>query len=148
MPPLRLRRVDGKVVDFAALPKGPMIINFWATWCAACRTELPILDALHRRLLPRGFHVVAISKDKGDSAGVVARYAKQLGVKALPLYLDPNDDVAYSDRSNPRGAPFALYGMPVSYLVRRSGVLAGYMPGAADWDTKEAAALLDYLDRT
>jgi hypothetical protein len=60
---------------------------------------------------------------------------KALDLRTLPIFLDPNGYVAYSDSGNGKDAPFALYGMPITYLVSSSGSIVGYMPGAADWST-------------
>jgi thiol-disulfide isomerase/thioredoxin len=46
IPPIRLFGLDGKTIDLSSLRGKPILLNFWATWCAACRTELPILDRL------------------------------------------------------------------------------------------------------
>jgi hypothetical protein len=59
--------------------------------------------------------------------------------------LDPNGNVAYSDGGNSRNAPFALYGMPITYLIASSGLIVGYMPGAADWSTAAAKDLIEHL---
>ncbi|MBI3435873.1 MAG: TlpA family protein disulfide reductase [Proteobacteria bacterium] len=146
LPHIRMRGLDGTTPDLASLRGAPVLLNFWATWCAACRTELPILDALAAAYRTRGLHVLAIAQDRGDRASV-ERYVRLLNIKSLPVYLDPAGDIAYSDRENPRKAPFALYGMPMTYLVARSGMVIGYMPGAADWNSGEARALIAYLDR-
>lgn len=61
---------------------------------------------------------------------------------------DPNGYVAHSDIDNVRKAPFALYGMPITYVVSSSGVVVGYMPGDADWSSAVADDLIAYLNRT
>ena len=50
-----------------------------------------------------------------------------------------------SDRDNERKAPFALYGMPITYAITASGRVVGYMPGAADWTSGSASELIEYL---
>jgi len=64
------------------------------------------------------------------------------------VYLDPNGYVAYSDSANERSAPFALYGMPITYLIASSGLIVGYMPGAVDWSSAAANDVIDYLRNT
>jgi hypothetical protein len=68
-----------------------------------------------------------------------------LDLRVLPLYLDPNGYVAHADSGNERNAPFALYGMPITYLVASSGTIVGYMPSAADWSSAAANGLIEYL---
>ncbi len=145
IPTIRLFRLDGTTTELSALRGRPILLNFWATWCAACRTELPILDRLQKQ--DAGLHVLAVSEDQADRASV-ARFVEALAIRDVPVYRDPNGYVAFSDRDNRRNAPFALYGMPITYLISASGRVVGYMPGAADWGSAAARDLLDYLRRS
>lgn len=147
LPAIRLQRLDGTILDLSSLRGKPVLLNFWATWCAACRTELPILDQLYAAYRTRGLQVLAISEDRGDRAQV-GQFVRRLGIRSLPIFVDPGGDVAYSDTDNKRSAPFALYGMPITYLATRSGKIVGYVAGAADWSAHEATELLDYLDQS
>jgi thiol-disulfide isomerase/thioredoxin len=142
LPSLRVQALEGKPLDLAALAGNVTLVNFWATWCPACVNELPILERLH--FGNHGVRVVAISVDREGGRDRVARYLKKLNVRKLPVYLDPGGAVAYADRDNARGAPFALYGMPISYVLDRAGRVSGYLAGEADWTSPEALNLLRY----
>jgi thiol-disulfide isomerase/thioredoxin len=144
IPPIRLFRLEGGTVELTALRGKPILLNFWASWCAACKTELPILETRYRSVWRDSLHLAAVSEDRSDRA-TVARFAKALDLHTLPIYLDPSGYVAYSDSGSSKGAPFALYGMPITYLIASSGAVVGYMPGAADWSTPEADELIRYL---
>ena len=147
LPSLRLFHLEGGTTDLSALRGKPILVNFWASWCAACRLELPALDRLYRDAWRGRVQVVAVSEDRGPRE-VVARFVKSLDLKALPIFLDPNGYVAHSDAENARKAPFALYGMPITYAISGSGAVVGYMPGDADWSSTAAGELIAYLDRT
>lgn len=144
LPPIRLFRLEGGTIELTALRGKPILLNFWASWCAACKIELPILEKRYRNVWRDSLHVAAVSKDSGDRE-TVARFVRSLDLKTLPIFLDPNGYVAYSDSGNSKNAPFALYGMPITYLISSSGSIVGYMPGAADWSTPEADDLIRYL---
>jgi len=144
IPPIRLFRLDGTTTKLSTLRGRPILLNFWATWCAACRTALPILDRQHKQ--NAGLQVLAVAEDQADRT-TVGRFVETLGIRYLPIYRDPNGYVASSDRDNKRNAPFALYGMPITYLISGSGRVVGYMPGAADWSSDAARNLFDYLRR-
>jgi thiol-disulfide isomerase/thioredoxin len=147
LPSIRLFRLEGGTIDLSSLRGKPVLLNFWASWCAACRVELPILERQYSSVWLRNLHVAAVSEDKG-SRETVERFVRTLGLRALPIYLDPNSYVAHSDSANERNAPFALYGMPITYLIASSGTIVGYMPGAADWSSAAANSLIEYLRNT
>ncbi|TYO67517.1 TlpA family protein disulfide reductase [Bradyrhizobium hipponense] len=144
LPSIRLFRLDGGTVDLSSLRGKPILLNLWASWCAACRTELPILDRQYRGAWRGNLHVAAVSEDR-SSRDTVEHFTKTLGLRTLPIYLDPNGYVAHSDSGNSRSAPFALYGMPITYLISSSGLIVGYIPGAADWSSPAANDLIEYL---
>lgn len=76
---------------------------------------------------------------------VVDRYINKLRIRNLRIYLDPNSYVAFHDNDDKRNAPFALYGMPVTYAIAVSGRIVGYMPGAADWTSDATGNLIEFL---
>jgi thiol-disulfide isomerase/thioredoxin len=143
LPSFRLFRLEGGTVDLVSLRGKPVLVNFWASWCAACRTELPTLDQQYENGWRGSVHVVAVSEDRSDRL-TVERFVKALRLRRLPIFLDPNGYVA-SSGDNSGKAPFALYGMPITYLVSASGLIVGYIPGAADWSSPQANDLIDYF---
>jgi thiol-disulfide isomerase/thioredoxin len=147
LPSIRLFRLEGGTIDLSSLRGKPIVLNFWASWCAACRTELPILERQYRSAWQNNLHVVAVSEDRSNRQAV-ERFVKALKLQTLPIYLDPSGYLAHSDSPNSRNTPFALYGMPITYLIASSGWVVGYMPGAADWSSPAANDLIEYLHNT
>jgi thiol-disulfide isomerase/thioredoxin len=141
VPPLQLTRLDGSVVNFASFRGKVVLVNFWATWCPACRTELPILDRLQEMAGRKDLQVVAISLDRGGRAAV-APFVRDLRLRHLDVYLDPESRIV-SDDDKP-ATPFRRYGMPISYVVDRAGETKGYLAGEADWTSDAARDLLGY----
>jgi hypothetical protein len=109
--------------------------------------ELPILDRLQAEHRKFGLQVLAVSEDRGERE-TVERFVKSLNIQYLAIYRDPNGYVAFSDAENIKKAPFALYGMPITYAIAASGWIVGYMPGAVDWTSAAASDLIDFLRRS
>ena len=120
-----LKRFSGKVI----------LLNIWATWCPACRHELPTLGNLQARIGGNRFTVVSLSIDEGG-AKVVSPYLKRLGLYNLATYLDPAGRILLALQVGKA--------LPLSFIIDHRGRVMGYMKGAADWTSAEARALIDY----
>jgi thiol-disulfide isomerase/thioredoxin len=130
----------GKPVDLAGQLKGKVVLlNFWATWCAPCVTELPTLDKLQAELGGAKFEVVAVSVDlKGIEK--VGPFWKEKGYKHLAIRLDQRGTMMKA---------FGTRGLPTTFLVDHEGKVVGYLEGHADWASPEAKALMRYyIDRS
>ncbi|WP_076867051.1 TlpA family protein disulfide reductase [Bradyrhizobium mercantei] len=143
VPPVAIPSLAGGAIDLTAFKDKLVLVNFWATWCAACRTELPMLDRLAAS--GRGdLVVVAISTDRNRA--LVAPYVKQLKLRRLAIGFDPGGLVSRVDAAEV-DTPFALYGMPISFLIGITGQVEGYLTGEADWLSADASGLFDYYAR-
>ena len=111
-----------------------VLLNFWATWCVPCRTEMPSIERAYRALKDRGFAVVAVSLDTGPRSTVEA-FVKELGL-TFPVLLDPRGGTVQTYR---------LPGVPASFLIDRRGGLAARELGPRDWNAGEARAQLEAL---
>jgi thiol-disulfide isomerase/thioredoxin len=127
-----LRRFRGKVI----------LLNFWATWCAPCGYEMPSLDRLAAQMSGEDFVVLPIALDTATTP--IASFYRDLGLDHLGIYFDPKRRTAYIDADNPDHAEFALYGLPISYIIDREGRARGYIVGAVDWQSGAAKSLVRY----
>ena len=141
VPLVPIPRLGGGVLDLQSFRGKVVLVNFWATWCPGCRTELPILDQLagNRRA---DLAVVAVTTDR-DRA-VVPPFVKQLKLRHLTIGFDPGGLVGRAGASDGVDTPFALYGMPISFLLGVTGQVEGYITGEANWLSIEARRLFDY----
>jgi thiol-disulfide isomerase/thioredoxin len=71
-----LKDLDGRNVPFGQFRGQVVLVNFWATWCGPCRTEIPWLIELQEKHGPRGFTVLGIAMDD-EGTDVVAPFVKQ-----------------------------------------------------------------------
>jgi len=141
VPAVPIPRLGAAALDLASLRGKVVLVNFWATWCPACRTELPILDRLARGGRA-DLAVVAITTDRDRS--LVAPFVRKLNLRHLTIGFDPGALVARAGASDSVDTPFALYGMPISFLLGVAGKVEGYITGEADWLSIEASRLFDY----
>jgi thiol-disulfide isomerase/thioredoxin len=109
-----------------------VLLNLWATWCGPCRKEMPSLDRLQGTLGGEDFEVVAVSIDKTNRDKPKA-FLDEIAVKNLGLY---------HDRSAKAGLTLKAFGMPTTLLIGRDGKELGRLVGPAEWDSKDALALL------
>jgi peroxiredoxin len=133
-PEIALTDLTGKKVDLASLAGKVVIIDFWATWCAPCREELPELEKFHQKYGSKGLAIVGVSVDK--EAGGIKDFLGKLKV-TFPVVHDAGHAV-----SGKYGPPR----MPSSYIVDRKGIVryvhGGYRAGDAAEFEKQIQELL------
>ena len=93
------------------------IVHFWATWCAPCRIEMPVLDAYYRRHHAQGLAMLAISIDQGVSTGKLAQATAKFAFPVARV-----DDVKMPRRDIPTA-------IPVTRVYDRSGRLVSATKG-------------------
>ena len=98
---------EGSLDDFAGTP---MVINFWASWCPPCITEMPAFEAVHVELTPR---VAFLGFNVGDEPGAARELATRTGV-TYPLAEDPDSTIFQA---------FGGFGMPTTAFVTAEGMI-------------------------
>ncbi|NOZ49057.1 MAG: redoxin domain-containing protein [Chloroflexi bacterium] len=106
--PLRLSDLRGKVV----------LLNFWATWCYACRQEMPLLMDSYRQHQSQDFVVVGV--DVGEAAPQIQDFIDELQI-TFPIVLDADQSISRQYR---------VFGLPTSFLLDRQGVIDYVFVGA------------------
>ena len=122
-PPVSISTIDGRSFDIAAIDGRPVLVTFWSTTCVVCLREMPDMEALYRRLSPRGFEIIAVSMP-WDPPDEVVRLARARGLP-YPVALDVNGTVAraFGDVSV----------TPTHFLVGPGGEIAYRRTGALDF---------------
>lgn len=111
----------------------PVLLNFWATWCAPCRHETPFLQSLYEEHAGRDLVVLGASVDTRDARGQVDEFVAEYGV-TYPILLDPQM----------RGSDlFRVLGLPATFLVDREGVLRWMRFGPVSEDDTDFMAALE-----
>jgi hypothetical protein len=140
LPPLRLQDLNGRDFVLAPKPGHIALLNLWATWCAACRTDLPTLASLDRLRIP-GLEIWAICTDTVDVKKIRA-FVRDLGVPSPIALADPYGSAV--NPHDPSASTLETVRMPITYLIGNAGVVEGYITGAAEWLSPEGKALLDF----
>jgi thiol-disulfide isomerase/thioredoxin len=130
-PELVFTTVGDKEVKLSDFRGKTVLLNFWATWCAPCKVEMPSLDRLQAQLGGDGLAVVAISSDRAGKRAVDP-YFDEAGIK-LTRYYDPK---------NAAGMALGVTGLPTSVLIDSEGRELGRILGDAEWDGPDAVALV------
>src|SRR5438093_10475866 len=93
VPNFELKDIDGETFKLSdQLGRGPIVIDFWATWCKPCLRSLPHLEALRKKYESQQLLVVAISIDESRTLSKVKSYVKTHGY-GFRVPLDPNQEV-------------------------------------------------------
>jgi peroxiredoxin len=134
-PPLELADADGKTHRLADYRGKAVLINFWATWCAPCREEMPSIEKLRAALAGRPFAVLGVNV--GESAKAVKDFHATLPL-GFPLLLDRD-----TRTSRAWGARI----LPATFLVDTKGVARYSYFGELDWAQADVRATVEKLMR-
>jgi peroxiredoxin len=113
----------------------PVLINFWATWCAPCREEMPAMERLHRRYKEQGFVMLAVSVDSDPALVTPFLDAHKL---TFPVAVDAKMELANTYR---------VRALPSSFIVDRERYLAALALGPRAWDSRAAHSLVEGMLR-
>jgi thiol-disulfide isomerase/thioredoxin len=113
--PSSLQQYKGKVI----------YLDFWASWCAPCRTSFPLLNKLHEKLKDKGFEVVAINLDEDKTNA--EKFLKEI----------PVDFTILRDSTGEWSDKFVVESMPTSFIIDKQGVIQNIHHGFTSGDINE-----------
>lgn len=135
-PRFKVRSVTGEPLELQRLlERGPVLLDFWATWCLPCIAALPELEGVRARLGPRGLTVIGISVDGPRNFPKVRPFATRLGL-TFPIVLD--EDGALQQR-------FQVKAVPTSVLIATDGRLVRVTPGWRPGETADLERAIEAL---
>ena len=109
--------LEGKSQSLSQYRGKIVLVNFWATWCKPCTTEMPAMQAMYDRLRDKGFVVLAVNELEDDPK--VREHIKQYG-HTFPVLMDRDNKVANQ---------FGVFGLPVSVFIDQEGRVQEYIKG-------------------
>lgn len=129
-PDIELKNAEGAPVRLSDLRGRVVFLNFWATWCVPCRSEIPELTAMYRDLEGQGFTVVGASWN--DSVSDIQKFQQEINVN-YPILLDAESV----------GEKFGgIQSFPTTFIIDRMGRIRYKVSGSRNRATFEAAVKL------
>lgn len=114
-PELVVTELDGQVFDLAKLKGKVVLVNYWATWCAPCKKDMPKLDAFYRRYHAQNLEMIGISVDRPNDLPKVRKVMATLAYPVAVL-----KDVTVDGFGQPEG-------VPITWIVDRDGKVRNMM---------------------
>ena len=133
-PSFKLRNIKGNYESLESYRGEVVVLNFWATWCAPCRIEMPSFEKLYRRYRSEGVTVLAITLDK-NSENKIKSFVDEYGL-SFPILLDEKGEV---ERLYPSMT------IPFTYIIDRQGRIVARVDGAKNWESSETFEAIEYL---
>ena len=127
---LRFKDLNLQEIDLTNKKGNIMILNFWATWCAPCRREMPSLEELTFKF-PE-IKVYAINMEKPNKLKA-QDFFKFIGDLSLDIYFDPELKLVKQ---------FKMRGLPTSILIDKNGKEFGRVVGEIDFTNKDFIKIL------
>lgn len=112
-----------------------VLLNFWATWCAPCRKEMPHLSELQSELGGEDFEVLTLATGRNSPEGI-KKFFKDIGVTNLPRHQDPKQALA---------SEMGIFGLPITVLIDPEGREIARLRGDADWASDSAKTVIKTL---
>jgi thiol-disulfide isomerase/thioredoxin len=131
MPDVGLMMLDDSPRHLSEWQGQWVVVNFWATWCAPCRKEMPSLD----QLAATGQPVVTVATGRNPVPSI-QRFWEETAIANLPALRDPKSEMARQ---------IGIFGLPVTVILNPQGQEVARLTGDADWSSPDALAVLAAL---
>jgi thiol-disulfide isomerase/thioredoxin len=137
-PSVRFIDADGRELKLEDFRGKVVLLDFWATWCAPCRREMPEFDKLQAEFGGDSFQVIALASER-KGLPAVRKFYDELEIKHLAIYVD---------KTMKAQRAFLAYGLPTTVLIDPSGNELGRMVGPAEWHGDDGRKLIShYISR-
>lgn len=128
-----VQSLNGNTTSLSDFLGKVIFLNFWATWCGPCRSEVKDIDSLYKTLKDEDFTVMAI--DIQESRKKVVSFMKRHDID-FPVYLDSDGKIA---------SQYGVSGIPTTFIINPDGKIVGWAVGPREWGSKESVELMKSL---
>ena len=129
----KLQNTAGRHVGLDDFRGKIVFLNFWTTWCPSCRTEMPSMERLHRKLIGKNFAMVTVNIK--ESASQVKKFFEEYKLTFTAL-LDTTGEVSTG---------LSIRAIPTTFILDKSGKIIGSITGPREWDSKKTVAFFEQL---
>jgi cytochrome c biogenesis protein CcmG/thiol:disulfide interchange protein DsbE len=120
----------GKLWKLSDLKGKVVFINFWATWCVTCKSEMPHKEALYEMMKDEPFQMLGMLF-RDDPANLVEYYKTQK--VSPPTLISPGNESAKI---------FGITGVPETFIIDKDGIVREKLVGPQEWDNDETVAII------
>lgn len=124
-PGLVLKDLNGKTHDLSQYKNQVVLVQFWATYCTPCRTEMPSMNRLQRKLEGKPFKILAV--DMAEEKAEVMAFVKQVKPE-FTILLDPEGTSI---------GQWKVFAAPANFIIGKDGKIKYTLYGGVEWDSKE-----------
>jgi thiol-disulfide isomerase/thioredoxin len=124
--------LDGSAVSLRDLRGQVVLLNVWTLWCLPCRSEMPVLESLHRVYQPAGLTLVGVNVDGRGDLPTVRSFVRTTGL-TYRIWLDPDDGIS---------AHLPAPSLPATWLIGRDGRIVWSRLGMVPPDDPELGTAL------
>jgi thiol-disulfide isomerase/thioredoxin len=132
-PAWKLKDLDGNLVSSDQFKGKVVIVDFWATWCGPCRSELPGYIRLQEKYAKEGLVIVGMATND-ESPEVVKEFVRQHGINYRIVVGEEGVAAAF-------GGPEGIQGIPTTFIVNRAGNIVDRKDGAREASEYEKVVL-------
>lgn len=112
-PDFSLRDSDGSIYELSSLKGKAVLMNFWASWCPPCRSEMPAMEEVFEQYQNQGFVILAVNSTIQDDLDEAKAFFEDMGL-TFPLLLDMDGSVTQT---------YQVRSLPTSFFIDREGII-------------------------
>ena len=131
----QMKNLDGTTSKVADMKGKVLLLNMWATWCGPCRGEMPALVKKQDEHRERGFEIIGLNTDDGDTKEMIDKFAAEMKLNSKLVWAPTEMQAALLKISN-------FGGIPQSFIVDRDGKLRGVFRGGGANEIKKMEELV------